>query len=413
MRCILHIDMNKFYASVEQLLNPALRNKPIAVCGSESERHGIVLTASAEAKAMGVKTGMANWEARRCCPGLIVVPPQYEQYLRFSRLARDIYLRWTDLVEPYGMDECWADISVICRDWAEAEQTAHDIRLAVRGELGLTVSVGVSFNKVFAKLGSDMKKPDAVTLLSAENWREKVWPLPVWDLLFVGRHTKKKLEGRGIYTIGELAMADKDMMRCFLGKNGTMLWRYANGLDASPVVPVSAAPEVESVGHGITCRCNLVNDEEVRLVLLQLSQDIGRRLRKHSLSARGVRLGVRRADLSPAPTRQPQLGYATQSPEELGAAAFVLFKTYDWLQPVRALSVTAIELVPQDSPEQLDFFGDARRHQRRKALDDCIVRVRSRFGEDALKAASLMGDLHMPRDGRELVQMPGTLGAMR
>ena len=207
-RCILHSDANCFYASVEMLLNPELRGKAVAVCGSTEERHGIVLAKSELAKKAGVKTGQANWEARQACPGLIVVPPHYDQYCKFSRLLRNIYLRYTNLVEPYGMDECWLDVTGSTQLYGSGEQIAEEIRQTVKDELGITVSIGVSFNKIFAKLGSDMKKPDAVTVLDDSNWRERIWPIPVSELLYVGRSTTKKLMERCVYTIGDLAKTE-------------------------------------------------------------------------------------------------------------------------------------------------------------------------------------------------------------
>lgn len=200
-RIILHSDLNCFYASVEVNENPKLRDQAIAVCGSTEERHGIVLTASYPAKRRGVKTGMANWQAVRACPGLICVPPHYELYVKYSRLVRNIYLRYTDKMEPYGMDECWLDVSGSRQLHGDGTAIAEEIRKAVRDELGLTVSIGVSFNKIFAKLGSDMKKPDAVTTLPRDDWKGRVWPLPVSELLYVGPATTRKLMSRNILTI--------------------------------------------------------------------------------------------------------------------------------------------------------------------------------------------------------------------
>ena len=200
-RTILHSDMNCFYASVEMMLDPSLRGKAVAVCGSTENRHGIVLAKSELAKKAGVKTGMVNWEARQLCPNLIMVKPQYDQYLKYSKLARNIYQRYTDQAEPYGMDECWLDVTgsrSVCGDGAKI---AENIRQTVKEELGLTVSIGVSFNKIFAKLGSDMKKPDAITEITRESFRDKVWPLPASDLLYVGRATTAKFNTYGLSLI--------------------------------------------------------------------------------------------------------------------------------------------------------------------------------------------------------------------
>lgn len=185
-RAILHSDLNCFYASVEMMLDPRLRGKAVAVCGCTEDRHGIVLAKSEKAKRAGVKTGMVNWEAKQCCRDLIIVPPQYDQYLKYSKLTQAIYQRYTDMVEPFGMDECWLDVTgsrYVCGD---ARTIAENIRRSVKEELGLTVSIGVSFNKVFAKLGSDMKKPDAITEISPDSYKEKVWPLPCSDMIYCG-----------------------------------------------------------------------------------------------------------------------------------------------------------------------------------------------------------------------------------
>ena len=250
-RVILHCDMNNFYASVECMLNPELKNKPVAVCGSVEERHGIVLAKNYAAKAFGVSTGEAIWQAKQKCQNLVIVEPHYEQYMKFSKLARGIYGRYTDQIEPYGMDECWLDVTGSgCM--GTGFEIADEIRRTVKFELGLTISAGVSFNKIFAKLGSDMKKPDAITCIEADSFQEKIWCLPASDLLGVGRATEKVLSGYGIHTIGELAATSDDFLKCRLGKNGLAIKKYANGLDDSPVMRSDYVSPVKSIGHGIT-----------------------------------------------------------------------------------------------------------------------------------------------------------------
>lgn len=254
---ILHSDLNCFYASVETMLDPSLRGKAVAVCGCTEDRHGIVLAKSELAKKAGVKTGMVNWEAKQCCRDLIIVPPQYDQYLKYSKLTQAIYQRYTDMVEPFGMDECWLDVTgsrCVCGD---ARTIAENIRCSVKEELGLTVSIGVSFNKVFAKLGSDLKKPDAITEISPESYKEKVWPLPCSDMIYCGPATTKKLAQYGIHTIGEVAGCDPLFLKGLLGVNGLALWTYANGRDHSRVMHKDFVSPVKSVGHGITCVSDL------------------------------------------------------------------------------------------------------------------------------------------------------------
>ena len=406
---ILHSDLNAFYASVEMNEHPELRGKLVAVCGSTENRHGIVLAKSYSAKAKGVKTGQANWEAKRACPGLICVEPHYDLYLKYSRLTRAIYKRYTDLVEPFGMDESWLDISGSVSLLGSPQSIAEDIRKTVREELGLTVSIGIASNKVFAKLGSDMKKPDAITDLTGDHWKEKIWPLAVSELLYAGRETTRKLMKLNILTIGDLARADAELMRKLLGKNGLMLWGFANGLDSSRVMPHDFVAPIKSVGHGTTCVVDLESEYEVWLVLYELAQDVGHRLRENELAAKGVQITVKDMDLE---WRQHQatLRYPTQSPLEIAQAAFALFKErYTWQKPVRALTVRGIDLVPENQPEQIDMFNDYTRRDRRKTLDDAIEEIRRRFGYRAIYAAALMGDLKMAKDKCETVTMPGLM----
>lgn len=407
-RAILHSDMNSFYASVEMMLNPKLRGKAVAVCGSTEERHGIVLAKSELAKRAGVKTGMVNWEARQRCPELIVVPPQYEQYLKYSKLAHEIYYRYTDLVEPYGMDECWLDVTG-SNIYGTAREIAEEIRQATKDELGLTVSIGVSFNKIYAKLGSDLKKPDAITEITTENYKEKVWPLPAAELLYVGPATEKKLARYSIRTIGQIAEVGPEALYQMFGVNGIKLWHYASGTDTSRVMQKDFVSPIKSVGHGITCTADLQSDEEVYKVMLELSQDVGHRLRIHGLAATGVQISVRGNDLLGA-QYQCKLPYMTQVPLEIAHAGFALFRErHRWDRKVRAITVRGIDLVPQSQPEQITLFADQVRHERRCRLQDAIEDIRRRFGNTSVYNAILMGDKKMPGDKRDLVRMPGLM----
>jgi len=408
-RAILHSDLNCFYASVEMMLDPSLRGKAVAVCGSTEDRHGIVLAKSEKAKKAGIKTGMVNWEARQLCKDLIVVPPQYDQYLKYSKLTQAIYQRYTDLIEPFGMDECWLDVTgsrIVCGD---AMSIAENIRRSVREELGLTVSIGVSYNKIFAKLGSDMKKPDAITEIRKDTFMEKVWPLHCSEMIYCGRATTAKLAKFGIHTIGDVAQTDPNFLKQLLGVNGVALWRYANGTDSSRVMHRDFVSPVKSVGHGITCVSDLENEEEVWKVILALCQDVGHRLRLHELSARGVQIAVRGNDLFGSQF-QCKLPFKTQLPSEIGSAAFHLFQErYRWSSKVRAVTVRAIDLVPQNEADQLTLFVDNEKRNRREKLEDAIEELRGRFGKHAITYGILMGDLKMPDDGRHSVKMPGMM----
>jgi len=405
-RTILHSDLNSFYASVEMMLDPSLRDKAVAVCGSTENRHGIVLAKSEKAKKAGVKTGMVNWEARQHCPDLIMVPPQYDQYLKYSELTRSIYQRYTDLVEPFGMDECWCDVTGCLKTGADI---AEEIRRSVRDELGMTVSIGVSFNKIFAKLGSDMKKPDAVTIINREDFKEKVWPLDVSELLYVGPATTAKLNRYAIRTIGDLANTDPDFLRRLLGVNGVAIWRYACGTDQSRVMPLDYEVPVKTIGHGVTCTADLYNIEEVWRVMLELSQDIGHKLRVHKLAATGVQITVKSSELSYRQYQAP-LPYSSQSPMEIAQKAKEIFaRNYSWSVPVRAITVRAINLLPQGMPMQTSLFFDTEKILRRERLETAIEDIRRRFGKRAIYSAACMGDLKMPGHGVHEIIMPSIM----
>lgn len=408
-RAILHSDLNCFYASVEMMLDPSLKGKAVAVCGSTEDRHGIVLAKSELAKKAGVKTGMVNWEARQCCRDLITVPPQYDQYLKYSKLTQAIYQRYTDLIEPFGMDECWLDVSGSRHLFGDSMCIAEQIRKTVREELGLTVSIGVSFNKIFAKLGSDMKKPDAITEISESSYKEKVWPLDCSEMIYCGPATTKKLSSYGIHTIGDVAQADPLFLKRLLGVNGLALWSYANGQDQSRVMHRDFVSPVKSIGHSITCVSDLETKEEVWKVILQLCQDIGHRLRVHELMARTVQVQIRGNDLFGSQF-QCKLPFPTQLPSEIASTAFRAFEDkYRWNNNVRAVCVRAIELVPKSQPQQLTLFFDHEKRAAREKVEDAIEEIRGRFGKKAITYAILMGDLKMPDDGRDKVKMPGMM----
>ena len=403
-RAILHSDANCFYASVETVLNPEFRGKAIAVCGSPEERHGIVLAKSEKAKRAGVKTGMANWQAKQCCRDLIIVPPQYDYYLKFSKLLHGIYRRYTDQVEPFGMDECWLDVTYSPGDPMEI---AEEIRQAVKDELGLTVSIGVSFNKVFAKMGSDYKKPDAITQISKEHFKEIVWPLPCSDLLYCGNATTAKLGSMGVRTIGGIASLPVEVMQRKFGKNGVALWKYANGLDDSRVAHQDYTAPAKSVGHGITCVADLENMDEARKVIFALSLDIGYKLRYMNLRATGVQLYVRDSELSFC-SWQKRLEMATQDEGTIALAAYSLLEEkYSWRNPIRSITVTAIQLDSSQNPTQLSMLLDYERLVRREKLNESIDTIRDRYGKYAVIPALVLDEKKMPVGNDREIIMPG------
>ena len=403
-RAILHSDANCFYASVETVLNPDFRGQAIAVCGSPEERHGIVLAKSEKAKRAGVKTGMANWQAKQCCRDLIIVPPQYDYYLKFSKLLHGIYRRYTDQVEPFGMDECWLDVTYSPGDPMEI---AEEIRQAVKDELGLTVSIGVSFNKVFAKLGSDYKKPDAITQISKEHFKEIVWPLPCSNLLYCGNATTAKLGSMGVRTIGGIALLPVDVMQRKFGKNGVALWKYANGLDDSRVAHQDFTAPAKSVGHGITCVADLENMDEARKVIFALSLDIGYKLRYMNLRATGVQLYVRDSELSFC-SWQKRLEMATQDEGTIALAAYSLLEEkYSWHNPIRSITVTATQLDSSQNPTQLSMLLDYERLVRREKLNESIDTIRDRYGKYAVIPALVLDEKKMPVGNDREIIMPG------
>lgn len=405
-RVILHSDINNCYASIECLYDESLRGKAVAVAGSVEARHGIVLAKSEPAKRCGVKTGDTVWQAQKKCRDLIVVPPHFDRYVKYSELVRGIYRRYTDEIEPFGLDEAWLDVTGSRSLFGDGVQIANDIRTRIREEFGLTVSVGVSFNKVFAKLGSDMKKPDAVTEITRQDFREKIWNLPVTDMLGCGRATVQKLKQYGVYTIGQLAACGVRFLTNVFGKGGEMLWRYANGLDAARVCPDGFVPVSKSIGHGATCMRDLQTPHEVWLVMLSLSQEIGRRLFAEHLAATAVQISVKNNALFVRQYQHP-LPLPTQSAFELAQAAFSLFQSvYRWELPVRAVTVRAISLTDDAAPIQTDLFSDFARHTQQEKIDAAVRNIRARYGKGSIFNACLLCETAIPHGAPEHAVLP-------
>lgn len=381
-RVVLHSDLNNFYASVECLGHPEWRKIPLAVAGDPEARHGIVLAKNDLAKRCGVKTGEALWQARQKCPQITFVPPHFERYTAFSRAAREIYSQYTDQVEPFGMDECWLDVTGSELLFGSGETIAHELRRRMKTELGLTVSVGVSFNKVFAKLGSDMKKPDAVTVLSRGNYREKVWPLEVGQLLFAGPATCEKLRRRGIRTIGELAASSDSFVEHTLGKSGIQLKRYANGEDNAPVLRLSELPPPKSIGNSTTAAHDLTAEEDIRITLYVLCESVSARLRAAGFNARTVQLTIKDNTFSRQEC-QCALELSNHTARALFEAAYGLYRTHRPKRPVRLLGVTATGLEPIGE-EQLSFLPEAKQLRRVEELETAVDTLRGRYGDQAL-----------------------------
>ncbi len=390
-RKILHVDANSFYASAEMAVNPELRGKAVAVCGSVEKRHGIVLAKSLPAARTGIKTGMPVGEAKRLCPELVCVPPNFELYFELSEKMHVVFSDFSDKVEPFGADECWLDVGPAIKKYEDALLAANMIRERVKKELSLTVSVGVSFNKVFAKLGSDMKKPDACTVITEESFKRQIASLPVGAILGVGRSSEKQLYKYGIHTLGKLADTDESFLREVFGKCGEQMWSYANGLDFSPVVPIGSEPPLKSVGHGLTTPYDLTRPDEVWTLILGLSQDVGTRLRRNFLRCRGVCLTMRDKKLT-VKQHRCRLDVATDNSADIARAAFAAFREVGGIVvPLRSLTVTAISVEDSRLPLQGDLFTDFAQVEKKQKLDCAVDSIRKRFGQNAIRPAALYG----------------------
>ena len=388
-RVIFHCDLNCFFASVELLDKPALWDVPVAVCGDPKSRHGIILAKNEPAKKRGVQTAETVWQAKKKCPVLVLLPPHHELYEVYSRRVNEIYGRFTDLVEPFGIDESWLDVTGSLHLFGgDARALADRIRATVKAETGLTVSVGVSFNKVFAKLGSDLKKPDATTVIPPEGWRDIVWPLPVGDMLFAGRSTQRVLGQYGIETIGQLAVCPEEMAEQLLGKMGGQLWRYANGLDNSPVRPGHQREPVKSVGNGTTFPTDLVRWEQIRQELAPLCDSVATRLRRQRLYAGGVSVTLKGADFKTV-SRQMRLDEPTHLMRDIWETAQELARQI-WKAPtpIRAMTVTALHVTEDGQAyRQLDLLGQAsaKRSERQEKLESAVDAIREKYGSGAIR----------------------------
>lgn len=392
-RVILHCDLNSFFASVELLEHPELKNLPTAVCGDPDSRHGIILAKNEAAKAFGIQTAETIWQARSKCPQLHLLPAHHSKYHAFSRRINEIYSRYTDLVEPFSVDESWLDVTGSLHLFhMDGPALADHLRAEVERETGLTISVGVSFNKVFAKLGSDYRKPNATTVITRENFRQILWPLPTSDMLFVGRAAKRVLSSYGIHTIGDIAHTDRDALVVMMGKQGGQLWDYANGLDAHRVIPAGEMPPPKSVGNSITFPKNLTGQREVTTGLELLCDSVATRLRRHQMKGTSLQLGIRDPNFHTI-TRQMSLPLPTNLSRELTRSSMELLRrSWDLRLPIRMLSVTAQGLVMEwEAGEQLDLFASDSSLKREKLerLERTVDRLRGKYGKNTITLGSL------------------------
>ena len=389
MRTILHSDLNNFYASVEMLKHPEFRNKPLAVCGSIEDRHGVVLAKNYLAKSFGVKTGDVFWQAKTKCPDLEGIQADFSAYYDISLQIMEIYKRYTDRIEPFGIDECWLDVSGCAKYFGSGKQIAELISGEIKEKFGLTVSIGVSWNKIFAKLGSDLKKPDAITEITPENYRTLIWNLPAENMLFVGRATKEKLHRFNIFTIGEIALADKDFLFGKLGKWGDYLYRYANGQDDSPVTAVNQDRKVKSVGNSLTSYRDLMNFEDVKTLLLLLSDSVATRIREgHYGKAHTIKVTVTDNQLKTY-GKQERYAIPFRSAGELGKKACKLFSEfYDWAAPVRAVGVSVSDFA-QTKEDLFDFSSGSRKNEK---MEETVFRLKKKYGYNCVQRAQILKD---------------------
>ncbi len=395
MRVILHVDLNNFYASVEMKLNPTLKDKYVGVCGSIENRHGIILAKSENAKKLGVKTGMVIKDALKLCPDLILVEAKHNNYIIYSNLVRDIYRKYTDKIESFGIDECWLDVTSSVKMFGSGEEIAEIIRKEVKSELGLTVSIGVSFNKVFAKLGSDYKKPDAVTVIDKNNYKSLVWKMPVENLLFVGHSTKQKLNKFNIKTIGDLALTDSDFITKKFGKWGETLQSFAKGEDNSEVLKDDENSEIKSVGNSITSYRDLETEDDVKIVLTILSESVSARVNDYKIGKPDtLTLFVRDSDLVSI-TRQIKLEYPSTLAEDYEKTAFRLFvENVNGKYSIRSLGVSVSGF--NRGEEQISF--DSLNYEKKSKLSDAVSDIKNKYGNESLLKGIVLKDKKFMRE---------------
>ncbi len=390
-RVILHCDMNGFFASVELLSHPELRDRPMAVCGSPDKRHGIILAKNEPAKKAGVVTAETVWQALKKCPDLQFVPPHMSKYKHYSRLINEIYQRFTDMVEPFSIDESWLDVTASQSLFGSGREIADTIRETVKKELGLTLSAGVSFNKIFAKMGSEYKKPDATTLITRENYKDILWPLPARDMFFVGKATAQKLAAAGISTIGDIAVTSPDFLESMLGKQGRQLWEYTNGLDNSPVARTSEGEKIKSVGNGVTFTRDLITEDDIITAVTSLSDTVAGRLRRYGMKACGVKVDIKDPYFKVI-SRQKQLFSPTNLAGELAKNALdIIHSSWKSGSPIRMLTITGINLTDEFFDEQLSLFGvSSDDRQKGEQIERTMDEVRKKYGSSSIGFAAVL-----------------------
>ncbi len=406
-RIIFHCDINNCYASIEQVCQPHLRGKAVAVCGAQADRHGIVLAKSNVAKAFGIKTGEPIWAAKQKCPQLEIVPPRMALYEAYSRAAHRIYLQFTDRIEPFGLDECWLDVTGSIRLFGSVQELAHAIRRTIKAQLGITISLGVSFCKTFAKLGSDLQKPDAVTFINRENYIHQIGHIEIDDLMGIGRKTRQLLNRYGIFTLADLYGVSFDFLEQLLGLNGVKLWRQIQGLERDPVRLFSDFVSPKSVGRGQTCRQDIQKPADVHKLVMQLAQRVSSALKQVHAFAQVIQISIKKANLEQIQC-QLRCAQPIQSVQNITQVALQLFEQhYDWQLPVRAMTIRAIQLTSERPVcESLDLPSRRRQNE----IDQMMYDVRARFGAQKLCFATQLKFLQWPMQTSDIVSLPGAFG---
>ena len=390
-RTILHCDLNGFFASVEGLSRPDLSDKPFAVCGDPQIRHGIILAKNEIAKGFGVKTAETIWQAKKKCPSLILLPSHHKLYEEYSVKVNNIYKEYTDLVEPFGIDESWLDVTNSRLLFGDGKQIADKLRKEVREKTGLTISVGVSFCKAIAKLGSDLKKPDATTVITRENLKKTVWPLPVNYLLYVGRSVYDKMRKNGIETIGDLANYDREIIKQQFGKGGELIYEYANGIDDSPVCKADSVRDVKSIGNGTTLPSDAFDEKSLRPAITMLSESVAARMQEKHLKARTVQITIKNSDFKSFTRRKTIDGYIENSEQIITESVLLLRENYKFQKPVRMITVTVENLVKSDEAVQLMIDdGNDDKIKKYNAIDDAVLNIRKKYGKTSVKKANTL-----------------------
>lgn len=391
-RTILHIDINHCYAQIEEMKYPALRQIPMAVGGHEEARHGIILAKNDLAKKAGVLTGESLREAYDACPQLLIIPPAYDDYIYYTERVKDICRQYSDAIEPFGLDESWLDCTHCRNLYSDPLEVAGRIQQRILNEIGLTVSIGISYNKVFAKFGSDLVKPSGLTLITRDNYRQIVWPHPAEDLLFVGPATKRKLKARGIDTIGELAQYPLPYLKQAMGAAGEVIWQFANGEDRSEVSASSCQAAVKSVGNSMTMVHDVNSAEELEPVFWVLCECVASRLRDCGMEGDTVGVCMRSSGLDWMQCQFKMPQRTSLSQEIMKTAMMLIRERYDFSTPMRAAGVSVFGLRPSSMNRQLSIFTDETQREKARKTDLAMDEIRHKYGYYSIRRCCTMID---------------------